>query len=587
MRARHHDPFAQGTFLSHAHANIFEVLRLSAAIYSAEPGWPITDSPQWRALHAEPGVIPFEVQHGIEDERYAYNARCMRQARRQRKALVGQHLGMFDLFVPIVRGKHVLGVLAAGPFVTARPTSTEVLERWRVITGHQGHPDEPEFAHYLSMTLSTLVLEGSLVAALSRFLTCWTQLMAGEGHAVALLAEADVLRGKLEQARMVELMWTAAQSMVHEWTSRSWSSQHLAGDLTRLGLSAPPDQLAIGLMVSLQRDVDPVDDLLRRDAFQRACVGLAQSEGGMLSGQVGDHGVTFLSGARESPKQRRKKLLGLANKAAKLAESRFAIGLHLGVSPLIGPTSLGAHYEAALGAAESALSQRARIVHATSEPRRPNPALGELRQQLRELGEHQPDLLPARFDRFIEAVTMRSGYRLEPARAHLEAGLERIAEALVGGGALEASSFEDACVELDRAAREARTVTDLFAAYRRVVADLSEAVHHPALAHQDRRIRRAIAHVKRHYGERLTLATVARVAGFAPNYFSRLFKRRERVPLELYIRGLRIERAKQLLATTDLEVKRVAQLSGFATQHYFARVFKRVVGMTPLAWRRR
>ena len=196
-------------------------------------------------------------------------------------------------------------------------------------------------------------------------------------------------------------------------------------------------------MVSLQRGADPVDDLMRRDSFQRACVALARSEGGLLSGQVGDHGVTFLSGARESAKQRRKKLLALADKAAALAERRFAISLHLGASPLVGPTSLALHYEAALGAAESALSQRARIVHAAPEPRRPNQALGELRRQLRELGEHQPDLLPARFDRFIEAVTMRSGYRLEPARAHLEAGLERIAEALVGGGALDASSFED------------------------------------------------------------------------------------------------------------------------------------------------
>jgi two-component system response regulator YesN len=120
-----------------------------------------------------------------------------------------------------------------------------------------------------------------------------------------------------------------------------------------------------------------------------------------------------------------------------------------------------------------------------------------------------------------------------------------------------------------------------------VVADLSEAVYRPTPAHQDRRIRRAIGFVERHYGEKLTLGAVARVAGFEPNYFSRLFKRREKVTLELFIRGLRIDRAKQLLASTDLEVKRVAQLSGFATQHYFARVFRRAVGMTPLDWRRR
>ena len=132
---------------------------MSAAISSNEPGWPITDSPQWRSLYSAPSLITFEVQHRIEAERYAYNDRCIRRASRQHKAVCGEHLGMSDLFVPIVRDNRMLGILAAGPFLTTRPTSTDVLERWRRLTGHQGHPDDPEFAHYLSMTLATLVLD--------------------------------------------------------------------------------------------------------------------------------------------------------------------------------------------------------------------------------------------------------------------------------------------------------------------------------------------------------------------------------------------------------------------------------------------
>jgi two-component system response regulator YesN len=54
---------------------------------------------------------------------------------------------------------------------------------------------------------------------------------------------------------------------------------------------------------------------------------------------------------------------------------------------------------------------------------------------------------------------------------------------------------------------------------------------------------------------------------------------------ERYLRQLRIERAKQLLVSTDLDMQRVAQLSGLGTRQYLARMFRRVLGMTPLEYR--
>ena len=58
----------------------------------------------------------------------------------------------------------------------------------------------------------------------------------------------------------------------------------------------------------------------------------------------------------------------------------------------------------------------------------------------------------------------------------------------------------------------------------------------------------ALAFIADHIGEPLTLARVARVAGFAPSYFSALFKRHEGETFERYVRRMRIERAKELLA---------------------------------------
>jgi two-component system, response regulator YesN len=77
------------------------------------------------------------------------------------------------------------------------------------------------------------------------------------------------------------------------------------------------------------------------------------------------------------------------------------------------------------------------------------------------------------------------------------------------------------------------------------------------------------------------------VTGRAPNYFSLLFKQHEHGTFDAFVRRLRIDRAKELLAGTDLCARRVAQLSGFSTANYFGRAFRRAVAMTPLESRRK
>ncbi|HEV8245547.1 MAG TPA: AraC family transcriptional regulator [Polyangiaceae bacterium] len=531
--------------------------------------------------------MPFEIEHGVESGRYHYNGECVERARQQKKPVLGQFGGLADLFVPIVREQLTRAVLVVGPFATTRPTSVEVFERWRRITGRQGHPSDAEFAHYLSTTLSTLVMNETQIATFSDFLSHFAALLAGEGPPEKHVARMDVLRPELERARLDERVWTTARSMVSERTSRSWSSPHVAGDLKKLGLSHAPDRVVVGLLVNIERDPDPVDELLKRDAFQRACVELARSADSMISGQVGDHGVTFLSRTGGPSTTRHEKLLGLANKAATLARQRFGMRLHLGSSGLSKSAPLSDHYEAALAAAESALSQGLSVVR-EAEPRpRQGTALGKLRRELAALAEQDPKTLPARFDRYLESVALHCGYRLEAARAHVEAGFEDIAPALFESGALDPRSVTEAQNDLERAASEARTVSDLFSVYRRVVRDLSDAAIHPRTSEQDFRLRRALTHIQRHYQEQLTLQAVARVAGMTPDHFSRLFRRRERMTFAVHLRQLRIERSKQLLTNTNLEVNRIAKLCGFASQHYFNRTFQTVVGTAPLEWRKR
>lgn len=53
------------------------------------------------------------------------------------------------------------------------------------------------------------------------------------------------------------------------------------------------------------------------------------------------------------------------------------------------------------------------------------------------------------------------------------------------------------------------------------------------------------------------------------------------------IHRMRIDRARTLLAETDLPIKSVAQHAGFKTMQYLTRNFRRLTGDTPAAFRRR
>ncbi len=65
------------------------------------------------------------------------------------------------------------------------------------------------------------------------------------------------------------------------------------------------------------------------------------------------------------------------------------------------------------------------------------------------------------------------------------------------------------------------------------------------------------------------------------DYLNRLFKRNTGQTIFHYLNDLRIERAKQLLATGLYTVSEVASRTGFRDIYYFSRVFKKCTSTTP------
>jgi len=85
----------------------------------------------------------------------------------------------------------------------------------------------------------------------------------------------------------------------------------------------------------------------------------------------------------------------------------------------------------------------------------------------------------------------------------------------------------------------------------------------------------------------LRLPALARRAHMSTNNFLRVFKEATgHTPIEYLIR-LRIMRACDLLRTTDEKITSLALRCGFSDSNYMAKVFARVMGMSPREYRRR
>jgi len=99
------------------------------------------------------------------------------------------------------------------------------------------------------------------------------------------------------------------------------------------------------------------------------------------------------------------------------------------------------------------------------------------------------------------------------------------------------------------------------------------------------RIARAIDFASTHLANPLGAEDLAGVAGLSLSHFTRLFRAwTGYAPME-YLRRLRIEHARRLLGDVDLSVKQIAHRTGFDDAYHFSKVFRRLQGMQPTAYR--
>lgn len=98
-------------------------------------------------------------------------------------------------------------------------------------------------------------------------------------------------------------------------------------------------------------------------------------------------------------------------------------------------------------------------------------------------------------------------------------------------------------------------------------------------------IGQALAYMKQNLSKKCTLAEIAESVHMSPFYFHTVFRRLKGETPQVCLNRLRIEKAVELLLTSDQEIRSIAEECGFSSQSYFTEVFRKYMNMTPRVYR--
>lgn len=98
-------------------------------------------------------------------------------------------------------------------------------------------------------------------------------------------------------------------------------------------------------------------------------------------------------------------------------------------------------------------------------------------------------------------------------------------------------------------------------------------------------IQKVITQIESDISSDLSLNNLSKIFQVNPSYLSALFKKETGSTLTDYVNKMRIERAKELLVSTNIQIQNIAQRCGMLDVNYFTKTFKKYTDLTPKKYR--
>lgn len=119
---------------------------------------------------------------------------------------------------------------------------------------------------------------------------------------------------------------------------------------------------------------------------------------------------------------------------------------------------------------------------------------------------------------------------------------------------------------------------------RKLVTNMQDAEN---LIHQSksRRIRKVCKHIEENISHKITLSDAAKLVSMSDSAFSHFFKKQTGISFITYVNNLRVAKACDLLANTNLSASEICYECGFNNKSNFIRLFHKRKNMTPIEYR--
>ena len=99
-------------------------------------------------------------------------------------------------------------------------------------------------------------------------------------------------------------------------------------------------------------------------------------------------------------------------------------------------------------------------------------------------------------------------------------------------------------------------------------------------------IKKAVQYMRQHYDRDIQVCDIAEAANVHPGYLHRIFKKYTGSTINDYLINIRMDKAKALLANTDIQVTDISSYVGINSRQYFAFLFKKHTGVSPSLYRK-
>ena len=96
-----------------------------------------------------------------------------------------------------------------------------------------------------------------------------------------------------------------------------------------------------------------------------------------------------------------------------------------------------------------------------------------------------------------------------------------------------------------------------------------------------------IAYLKENYAQKITIEELSGTFFLSKSYLSSLFKKATGYGVVEYLQHIRVEKACELLATTNLPITQISEQVGFGDYRFFNKSFKKITGVTAHEYRKK